>query len=149
MEFSCPKLICLVRPRGASSNDCEIDKELDDLNQSQYDGNWQPSAISKINGFDIDDFLDEFAATNAIGTLEPHGDFNQLMRTPAQDIQSIYSIWSGGATFYPGDNLTYILENGTEVDTNWIAIYNYPTDTGALETGGDFYNFFVLGVSCL
>jgi len=98
-------------------NKFHTNKKLDDLNQSQYDGNWQPSAISKINGFDVDEFLDEFAAANAIGTLESHADFNQLMKTPAQDIQSLYSIWSGGATFYPGDqagdNVTYLLENGT------------------------------------
>lgn len=98
-----------------------------------------------INGIDVTEYLDEFAATNAVGSLEPHADFNQLMTSAAQDIQGIFSTWGGGATFYPGDNLTFTLENGTVVQTNWLAIYNYPTDTGALETGGDFYNFFVLG----
>ena len=116
---------------------------------SQTDGTWQPSAISKINGLDAQEYLDDFAATNAIGSLEPHADFNQLMTSPAQDIQSIFSTWGGGAMFYPGDNLTFLLENGTTVPTNWLAIYSYPTTTGALETGGDFYNFFVLGVSSL
>jgi hypothetical protein len=39
-----------------------------------------------------------------------------------------------------------VLENGTQVGpTPWLAVYNYPSETGPLETGGDFYNFFVLG----
>jgi hypothetical protein len=117
------------------------------LKDSQHDGTWQPSAISKINGFDVIDYLDDFAAKNAVGSLEPHADFNQLMTSPAQDIQSIFSTWGGGATFYPGDTLTFLLENGTQVDAEWLAIYNYQSETGALQTGGDFYNFFVLGVS--
>lgn len=84
-----------------------------------------------------------------MGSLEPHADFNQLMTSPAQDIQSIFSTWGGGATFYPGDQLNFALENGTQVDSQWLAVYNYPQSTGPLETGGDFYNFFVLGVSLL
>ncbi|TVY44586.1 Peptidase S41 family protein [Lachnellula occidentalis] len=117
----------------------------DDLIDSENDGDWQPSAISKINGLDAQDYLDDFAATNAIGSLESHADFNQLMTSPAQDIQSIFSTWGGNTMFYPGDELTFLLENGTQVSTNWLAIYTYPSSTGALETGGDFYNFFVLG----
>ncbi|TVY36957.1 Peptidase S41 family protein [Lachnellula subtilissima] len=117
----------------------------DDLTDSASDGDWQPSAISKIDDLDAQDYLDDFAATNAIGSLESHADFNQLMTSPAQDIQSIFSTWGGNSMFYPGDELTFLLENGTRITTNWLAVYTYPSSTGALETGGDFYNFFVLG----
>jgi hypothetical protein len=48
--------------------------------------------------------------------------------------------------FYPGDILDFVLENGTHVSTQWVAIYNYQDSTGPLQTGSDFYNFFVLGV---
>ncbi len=106
---------------------------------------WTPSAISKINGQDVLDYLNEFATTNAFGTLEIHADFNQLMTRPAQDIQAIFNTWGGGTTFYPGETLTFILENGTTISTPWLAVYNNPGETGPLQTGGDFYNFFVLG----
>jgi hypothetical protein len=37
-------------------------------------------------------------------------------------------------------------ENQTALTEPWLAIYNNPGDTGPLSTGGDFYNFFVLGL---
>ncbi len=99
---------------------------------------WKPSAISKISGQDVLDYLKEFATTNAVGTLETHADFNQLMISPAPDIQAIFNTWGGGATFYPGEILTFLLENGTTISTPWLAVYNSPGETGPLETGGDF-----------
>ena len=119
----------------------------DDLTASQEpNATWQPSAIKEINGQVAIDYLKLFAFENAVGSLEPHSDFNQLMTSPAQDIQSLFSVWGGGATFYPGDTLTILLENGTTIGpTPWLAVYNSPGYTGPLETGGDFYNFFVLG----
>jgi hypothetical protein len=67
------------------------------------------------------------------------------MLSAALDIQGSFDVFSGGATFYPGDTITTILENGTSFTQNFQAIYNSPGPTGPLETGGDFYNFFVLG----
>ena len=67
------------------------------------------------------------------------------MLSAALDIQGIFDVFSGGATFYPGDTITFTLENGTSITDNFIAVYNSPGPTGPLETGGDFYNFFVLG----
>lgn len=74
------------------------------------------------------------------------------MSSPALDIQSGQTIWSGSATFYPGDNLTVHFENytagdeSTFWDTIWLAVYNENANyTGPLTTGGDFYNYFVLG----
>jgi hypothetical protein len=49
--------------------------------------------------------------------------------------------------FYPGETLTIVLKNTTVVGpTPWLAVYNSIGNTGPLETGGDFYNFFVLGL---
>lgn len=67
------------------------------------------------------------------------------MLSPALDIQGFFDTFSGGATFYPGDTITFKFENGTELSSYYLAIYNSPGPTGPLETGGDFYNFFVLG----
>ncbi|KAN0113262.1 hypothetical protein V8E51_006213 [Hyaloscypha variabilis] len=106
---------------------------------------YTPSAIQTINGIDTTTYLTEFAANNSYGTLEPHADWNQLMLSAAQDIQGVASVFNGGATFYPGDSLTFTLENGTEVDDTWLAVYYSQGNTGPLQTGGDFYNFFVLG----
>ncbi|RAL60673.1 hypothetical protein DID88_009991 [Monilinia fructigena] len=101
--------------------------------------------IKLINGKDATTYLSEFASVNSAGTLEAHADWNQLMLSAAQDIQGFFDVFSGGATFYPGDNITFLLENGTSWTENYLAIYNSPGPTGPLQTGGDFYNFFVLG----
>jgi hypothetical protein len=116
-----------------------------DLFWSSYFTTYQPSAIASINGIDTTAYLTQFALKNSAGTLEPHADWNQLMLSAAQDIQGLFNVFSGGATFYPGDTITFALENGTEISDYYLAIYNSPGPTGPLETGGDFYNFFVLG----
>ncbi|KAF2636218.1 hypothetical protein P280DRAFT_473346 [Massarina eburnea CBS 473.64] len=114
--------------------------------------NWTPSPIKTINGEDATEFLTKFAALNSWGYLEPHAEWNALMSSPVVDIQAGGTIWSAGATFYPGDNLTIHFENYTTGDdstvweTIWIATYNEIANyTGPLTTGGDFYNYFVLG----
>lgn len=117
----------------------------DDLFDSDFFTNFQPSAIKSLNGKDATTYLSEFASVNSAGTLEAHADWNQLMLSAAQDIQGFFNVFSGGATFYPGDNITFLLENGTSWTENYLAIYNSPGPTGPLQTGGDFYNFFVLG----
>jgi hypothetical protein len=106
---------------------------------------YTPSAIHTINGINTTTYLTEFASNNSYGTLEPHADWNQLMLSAAQDIQGTATVFNGGATFYPGDSLTFKLENGTEVNDTWLAVYYSQGNSGPLETGGDFYNFFVLG----
>lgn len=107
---------------------------------------FEASPIATINGQNATDFLTDFASINSIGMLEPHADWNQLMGSPAQDIQGVFNTFGGAAIFYPGDNLTFVLQNSTEVETQWLAVYNSPGPTGPLETGGAFYNFFVLGL---
>ncbi|EKG16094.1 Peptidase S41 [Macrophomina phaseolina MS6] len=105
-----------------------------------------PQPITAINGEDPVEFLTKLAALNAVGTLEPHADWNQLMSSPAIDIQGIYSVFSQGLTFYPGDKLTFTWADDTKVDTDWLAFYMNAAHTGPLSTGGDFYNYFVLGL---
>ena len=99
-----------------------------------------------INGQDIVSYLTQFAGLNSAGMLEPHADWNQLMDAPALDVQGYLPIFSGSATFYPGDQLNFTFANGTELPTFWLALYNNQNPTGPLTTGGDFYNYFVLGL---
>ncbi|KAK1990787.1 peptidase S41 family protein [Colletotrichum falcatum] len=112
------------------------------------DNGTEISAISHINGEPAVDFLTRFAALNSVGMLEPHADWNQIMGSPVQDIQGALNIFSGSATFYPGDSLNFTYEDPdrADVETFWLAIYNNPEFTGPLTTGGDFYNYFVLGL---
>jgi hypothetical protein len=89
---------------------------------------------------------------NAWGYVESHAEWNALMSSPALDLRYGRTVWSGDATFYPGDNLTILFDNFTTGDdttvwdTKWSATYNELANfTGPLTTGGDFYNYFVLG----
>lgn len=106
------------------------------------------SPVSRINGEPAVEYLTKFAALQSVGMLEPHADWNELMGSPVQDIQGIYSIFAGSSTFYPGDTLNFTFEDPQKQDleTHWIAIYDNEEFTGPLTTGGDFYNFFVLGL---
>lgn len=106
---------------------------------------WTPSPIVKINGEDATTYLTLFAAANSLGRLDPHADWNQLMYTPVEDILGIGNTFGWDAPLYPGDNLTFGFANGTTLDTQWLAIYQNYYRTGPLTTGGDFYNYFVLG----
>ena len=109
---------------------------------------WTASPIATINGTEVNEFLTTYAALNSWGYVEPHAEWNDLMSNPTLDIQGGLTTFSGGGSFYPGDNLTFTFENGTDpLDTIWVAIYNEPANaTGPLTTGGDFYNYFVLGL---
>jgi len=98
-----------------------------------------------INGHNAGDYMTSFLEKHSPGNLDPHADWNSLMYSPAQMI-------SGGAellqslVLYPGDTLELTLENGTVLGPlPFRALYVDSGPTGPLETGGDFYNFFVLG----
>ena len=69
------------------------------------------------------------------------------MSSSALGIQGRFNYFGGLATFYPGEHITFTLENNTKITDTWRAYYNNPGNTGPLATGGDFYNFFVLGLS--
>ncbi|TDZ29073.1 Peptidase S41 family protein ustP [Colletotrichum spinosum] len=106
------------------------------------------SPVSHVNGEPVVDFLTNFAALQSVGMLEPHADWNELMASPVQDVQGRNSILVGSATFYPGHTLNFTFEDPQreELQTHWLAVYDNTVFTGPLATGGDFYNFFVLGL---
>lgn len=93
---------------------------------------------------DAVNYTKTFASRQSFGMVEPHADWNQLMVTPAQELFGV-SYLSDAAPFYAGDQMSLSFENGTTVSQRWTALYASPGFTGPLETGGDFYNFFVLG----
>lgn len=68
------------------------------------------------------------------------------MSHPTLDIMHRLSIWSGDTTFYPGDELKFLFEDGTPAQTSWWSFYKYGDDTGPIANGHDVYNFFVLGL---
>ena len=67
------------------------------------------------------------------------------MSSEALGIQGRFNYFRGLATFYPGESITFTLENNVRITDKWMAYYNSPDDTGPLATGGDLYNFFDLG----
>ncbi len=99
-----------------------------------------------INGENAIEFITNKAQLNSIGMLELHADWNALMASPALDIQGEIDTLGGGLTFYPGNELNFTLANQTTIPTWWLALYTNPDYTGPLTTGGDFYNYFVLGL---
>ncbi|KAL4967677.1 peptidase S41 family protein [Aspergillus stella-maris] len=107
---------------------------------------WTPSPIAAINDQDVVEYLTAFAALNSVGKLESHAEWNMLMESGALDAQGYGEVFWTSAPFYPGDSITFTFENNTSLGPfAWDSIYFSPGDTGPLQTGGDFYNFFVLG----
>lgn len=67
------------------------------------------------------------------------------MRSAALDNQGYLEVFAA-ASVYPGDAMAITFENQTVTPPlSWMSLYYTHIDTGPLETGGDFYNFFVLG----
>ena len=100
-----------------------------------------------INGQEVTQFLAQFATDNAFGTLEAHSDWNQLMASPSADIQGLPNLFTGLSPFYPGDTIEFKFENGTTYGpTPWLAIYFIPDEFPIINTGKEFYDFFVLGI---
>ncbi|KAI0185899.1 hypothetical protein EV127DRAFT_514936 [Xylaria flabelliformis] len=116
-----------------------------DVFDSNVFTSFEPSAIKSINGQNATTYLETFAAGNVAGSVDPDTDWNRLMFSFAQDIQGAFNVFSGLTPFYPGETITVELENGTTITERNIGIYWSQGPTGPLETGGDFYNFFVLG----
>jgi len=68
------------------------------------------------------------------------------MLSPALAAQGQFNTFGGNAVFYPGgDSIAFEFENGSEHYDSFFATYYGSDSTGPLETGGDFFNFFVLG----
>ena len=103
-----------------------LDDTAADFRPEDLISNSSSSPIESIDGIPIIEFLTRFAQTNALGMLEPHADWNTLMASPAQEIIGSANSFSGGATFYPGDNMTILFKDGEEYLTWWLALYNTP-----------------------
>ncbi|KAM0798969.1 hypothetical protein BDR22DRAFT_857304 [Usnea florida] len=119
---------------------------VDDISLQLSDIDFTPSAIKTINGQDVTAYLTQIAAVNSAGNIEPNADWNDLMTSWAAYIQDDYSTLEAYVEFFPGETIALGFENGTDLKPlPWQAVYNSPGPTGPLATGGDFYNFFVLG----
>ncbi|KAL8655711.1 MAG: hypothetical protein Q9226_002934 [Calogaya cf. arnoldii] len=122
---------------------------LDDLLEAEdpdIPSDWEPSAIVTINGVGTADFLKQFASKNSPGTLELHTDWNHIMSSPAADIQNVLSPWEGNTPFWPGNDLTFGFENGTEpLQLPWVATYSVPDGIPPITSGAALYRIFVLG----
>lgn len=111
----------------------------------QSGGQWNASAISTVNGEPAIDFFTQFAAENSQGYLEPHADWNNLMYSPAADIQGLVNAFDGSSPFYPGDVFSLVLENGTGVpDLQWLAVINDLSDVVSVANYSEFYSYFVV-----
>jgi hypothetical protein len=119
----------------------------EDLIRQVSGSDYSASPVSRIDGIDAVDYLKNFGARQATGLLESNADFNSLMYSPAQQLFGVSS-FSDAAPFYEGDNIELEFANGSSTGPRpWLAVYQSPGYTGPLATGGDFYNFFVLGLT--
>ncbi|KAL9624193.1 MAG: hypothetical protein Q9204_007886, partial [Flavoplaca sp. TL-2023a] len=144
--FGAPVSIVSVSTDGIAFPKVFILDDLLEAGDPNIPSDWKPSAIATINGVGTTDFLKQFAASNSPGTLELHADWNHLMSNPAYDIQSVLSPWEGNTPFWPGNDLTFTFENGTEpLQLPWLATFSVPDDIPRITSGAVFYRIFVLG----
>ncbi|ETS73430.1 hypothetical protein PFICI_15035 [Pestalotiopsis fici W106-1] len=143
-SFSFASIYDLVTASKDGSSTPEI-YIFDDVYERQQTG-IEISPVTQLNGVDVVEFLTRFGALNSVGLLEPHADWNQLMYNPVQTVLNQYTSFSGGATFYEGPLLNFTFANGSTLSTPWVAIYTNTDFTGPLTTGGDYFNYFVLGL---
>ena len=146
MELRYPKSTLQV---GGSVNNLlvvQLNGNADDLILAQQSGGqWNASAISTVNGQSATDFFTQFAAENSQGYLEPHADWNNLMYSPAADIQGLVNAFEGSSPFYPGDVFSLVLENGTGVpDQTWLAVLNDMSYVLPIANYSEFYSDFVV-----
>ncbi|KAK0743567.1 hypothetical protein B0T18DRAFT_186378 [Schizothecium vesticola] len=143
-SFSAPLEISSVSRDGKEAPQIYVTYQIIQAQNSSWE--LPVSPIVEINGRPAIEFLTAFAAENAQGALEPHADWNRLMWHPAVDILDGETDFTYGLTLYPGDEFNVVFANGTRWDGHWLAVYNYAYDTGPLTTGGDLFNYFVLGL---
>ena len=123
----------------------------DDIIESQYDeADWRPSAVVEINGIEASKFLEDFAASNVQGYIEPNADWNNLMSSAASDVQNFLSTFEGSSIFYPGDTITFKFENGSDSgELPWLAQFSPfsdPADAPLITTGQELYDWYILGI---
>ncbi|KAL8913690.1 MAG: hypothetical protein Q9171_001540 [Xanthocarpia ochracea] len=144
--FGAPVSIVSVSTDGIAYPKVFILDDLLEAGDPTIQTDWEPSAIDTINGVSTTDFLKHFASGNSPGTLELHTDFNHLMSNPASDVQEILSPWEGNTPFWPGNDITFTFENGTDpLELPWVATYSILDGTPPITSGDAFYRIFVLG----
>lgn len=148
MELNCQRSTSLVS-ESASQHRYVANTVLDDLLEAtDQDVNWKPSAVANINGEDVIKYLTQYAVIHSPGNVEPHADWNEMMSSAAGDVQGIYSSFEGSSIFYPGENITFKFENGSDTgNLPWLAFYsnNIIDDPPSLSSGQDLYNYFIFG----
>ncbi|KZM24592.1 serine-type peptidase [Ascochyta rabiei] len=140
-RYASPYTLISVSQDGLREPQIYLQEDLLAATIDQYN----PSPVSKINNVEVVEYLTSLAELNSDGYVEPHADWNSLMDSPANDVQGYLSLFQR-LIFYPGNELNFTFENGTTLDTIWIAIYVEDSYTGPLTTPGDFYNYFVMGL---
>ena len=108
---------------------------------------YTPSAVETINGQNVTDFLNNFAAANAFGFIGPMGYWNSLFYSDGANIQGIAMFCPALAStpFYPGDTFSMTFENGSSVaNTTWLASVDPISDFSYVNTGQDFFDEFVV-----
>ena len=117
---------------------------IDDLYTSLNGGGYNASPIATVNGQPAIEFYKSFSVVNSHGYVESHADWNDLMYSPAADIQGIVDDLAGASPFYPGDVFSIIFKNGTTLpDQTWLAVLNDYNNEGAVSSVSEFYDTFV------
>lgn len=102
------------------------------------------SHITLINEMNATDYMTYLAQMNARGYVEDHGDWNDLMASPATDILGMQNALQG-LTFYPDTELNLVFSDKTVLKSSWLAIYKGGVKTPNITTADDFYSYFVKG----
>ena len=98
-----------------------------------------------MNGQNATDYFTQFASLNSQGYIDPNADWNNLMYSPAGEIQGFVNAFAGSSPFYPGDVFGLVFENGTgSGDWKWLAVFNDLNDRVPLTGPADFYSYFVV-----
>lgn len=117
---------------------------IDDLYTSLNGGGYTASPIATVNGQPALEFYKSFSVVNSHGYVESHADWNDLMYSPAADIQGIIDDFAGASPFYPGDVFSIIFKNGTSLpEQTWLAVLNDFNNEGAVSSVSEFYDTFV------
>ena len=117
---------------------------IDDLYASLYGGGYTASPIAFVNGQPVLEYYKSFSVVNSHGYVESHADWNDLMYSPAADIQGIIDDLAGASPFYPGDVFSVVFKNGTSLpDQTWLAVLNDFNNEGAVSSVSEFYDTFV------
>jgi hypothetical protein len=108
---------------------------LQDYNKT--DSSFKPSAVTKIDGKDVVQFLQDEAENNSYH--DPDTRWNSMFyMQAAANLGSFVN-----PRLYPGPNTTLTFENGTERSYGNAAITQYAEAFQDIQTGQDFYDVFV------